>query len=110
MSLEVRTGLSITAFARRRSAASIHRLDGQEQVGEDDRGIDIQNLRRCSVICAARSGRLQISRMPCLARMSRYCYVAASLPHKPKRIRRGRPKPKKIQFHKTDVLTLFKDV
>ena len=29
----------------------------------------------CSVTVAARSGRLQISRMPCLARISRYCFM-----------------------------------
>ena len=52
----------------------------------------------CSVTWAARSGRLQISRIPCLRTdVPVLLHIAASLPHKPHRTNIGRPAAASIE-------------
>ena len=48
------------------------RLERHEQVGEEDRGVDVDSGNGCSVTAVARSGARQISRSEYLSRIARY--------------------------------------
>ena len=96
---EVRTGLSITgpSPAAKRSFSPI----GSTGSSKSAKMIAASTSRistGCSVTCAAKSGRLQISRIPCLsADVPVLLHIAARLPHKPHRANIGRPAAASIE-------------